>query len=149
MAGEHCSDGGLPARLRGREGGHLYGGPVFAAAAGADLDLALLEPADDWLPRLPDEFRRRDIALTSLGEARWSRAPMFVKQPWDKDLLNMCADSLPSAVVVDVGLAGNADRGDEHWAVVEVARPPRHVRNCMGRVVPDTGCGGPASAGLP
>jgi hypothetical protein len=196
MAVEHCSDGSLPARLRGCEGGHLYGGPVFAAAVGADLDLALLEPADDWLPRLPEEFRRRDIALTSLGEARWSRTPMFVKQPRDKDLpaavyadgsrlpvtdrlaahtpvlvsdivtfvveyrlfvldatihaasryatfgrldpapldrdehkpavlafanelLNACAGSLPSAVVVDVGLAGNADRGDEHWAVVE------------------------------
>jgi ATP-grasp domain, R2K clade family 2 len=34
-------------------------------------------------------------------------------------LLDACADSLPSAVVVRVGLASNADRGDEHWAVVE------------------------------
>jgi hypothetical protein len=34
-------------------------------------------------------------------------------------LLDACAHSLPSAVVVRVGLASNADRGDEHWAVVE------------------------------
>ncbi|MET8043694.1 hypothetical protein ABZU25_22865 [Micromonospora sp. NPDC005215] len=34
-------------------------------------------------------------------------------------LLGACAASLPSAVVVDVGLASNADRGDEHRAVVE------------------------------
>jgi hypothetical protein len=34
-------------------------------------------------------------------------------------LLDARADSLPSAVVVDVGLASNADRGDEHWTVVK------------------------------
>ncbi|MFD0592464.1 hypothetical protein ACFQZ4_07755 [Catellatospora coxensis] len=34
-------------------------------------------------------------------------------------LLDACADGLPSAVVVDVGLAADADRGEEHWAVVE------------------------------
>jgi hypothetical protein len=34
-------------------------------------------------------------------------------------LLDACADGLPSAVVVDVGLAADPDRGDEHWAVVE------------------------------
>ncbi len=34
-------------------------------------------------------------------------------------LLDACADSLPRAVVVRVGLASNADRGDEHWALVE------------------------------
>jgi hypothetical protein len=196
MAVERCSEDAAPARLRGAAGGHLYGGPTFAAALSAELDLALLEPADDWLPRLPAEYLRRDVELTSLGEARWSRTPMFVKQPRDKDLpagvyadgsrlpstdrlaadtpvlvgeivtfvveyrlfvldatvhavsryatfgrldpapldsdahkpavldfaaglLSSCADSLPSAVVVDVGLTSNADRGDEHWAVVE------------------------------
>ncbi|UWZ59813.1 ATP-grasp domain-containing protein [Dactylosporangium aurantiacum] len=196
MTVEHCSDSTVPARLRGCDGGHLYGGPAFAAAVGADLDLALLEPADDWLPGLPEEFRWRDITLTSLGEARWARTPMFVKQPRDKDLaaavyadgsrlpgtdrlaadtpvlvsdivtfvveyrlyvldgtvhaasryatfgrldpapldrdgqscavlafandlLDACADSLPSGVVVDVGLASDPDTGDEHWAVIE------------------------------
>lgn len=34
-------------------------------------------------------------------------------------LLSTCADGLPGAVVVDIGRARNADRGDEHWAVVE------------------------------
>lgn len=186
----------VPARLRGTTAAHLYGGPLFAGAVAADLDLALLEPDDDWLARLPYEYRHRDIALTTLGEARWSRIPMFVKQPREKNLpagvyadgsclpgadrlpadtsvlvseivtflveyrlfvldatvhaagryatygrldpapldacphrtavldfaaglLGACADGLPSAVVVDVGLASNADRGDEHWAVVE------------------------------
>jgi hypothetical protein len=34
-------------------------------------------------------------------------------------LLDACADTLPSAVVVDVGLASNADTGEERWTVVE------------------------------
>ncbi|GAA3276707.1 ATP-grasp domain-containing protein [Dactylosporangium vinaceum] len=196
LAVEPCPDGRVPVRLRGRDGGHLYGGPAFAATVGADLDLALLEPADDWLPGLPAAFRGRDIVLSTLGEARWSRTPAFVKQPRDKELpaavyadgsrlpgpgrlaadtpvlisevvtfvveyrlfvldatvhaagryatfgrldpapldgdahrsavlafagelLAACAGSLPSAVVVDVGLAADPDRGDERWAVVE------------------------------
>ncbi|SCL29150.1 protein of unknown function [Micromonospora pallida] len=196
MAVEHLSSPVVPARLQHSAGGHLYGGPTFAAAVAPDLDLVPLEPADDWLPQLPYEYTHRDIALTTLGEARWSRTPMFVKPPRDKTLpagvyvdgsrlpgderypadtpvlvseivtflveyrlfvldgmvhaasryavngrldpapldacahraavldfaaglLDACADSLPSAVVVDVGLASNADRGDEHWAVVE------------------------------
>ncbi|MER7334609.1 MULTISPECIES: ATP-grasp domain-containing protein [unclassified Micromonospora] len=196
LAVEQLSGPVVPARLRRAVGGHLYGGPNFAGALAADLDLALLEPADGWLAQLPYEYTHRDITLTTLGEARWSRTPMFVKPPRDKiltagvyadgsrlpgnerypadtpvlvseivtflaeyrlfvldatvhaasryatngrldpapldacahgaavlefaaSLLDACADRLPSAVVVDVGLASNADRGDEHWAVVE------------------------------
>jgi hypothetical protein len=196
MAVERFRGGSVPDRLRGVAGAHLYGGPRFAAVVADDLGIALLEPADDWLARLPAEFVRRDIVLTSLGEARWSRTPMFVKQPRDKTLpagvyadgsrlpgadvlpadtevlvseivtfaveyrlfvldgavhtasryarfgrldpaplegdphepavrdfaatlLGAVAGTLPSAVVIDVGLACDADRGDEHWAVVE------------------------------
>ncbi|GAB3846082.1 ATP-grasp domain-containing protein [Dactylosporangium cerinum] len=217
MAVEQLTGTAVPDRLRRLGDGHLYGGPTFAAAVAADLDLALLEPADDWLARLPYHFVHRDISITTLGEARWSRTPMFVKPPRDKwlpaavyadgsrlpadgrhpadtpvlvsgivtflveyrlfildgtvhaasryathgrldpaplsggphlsgphvsgphvsgprlsvdphrdavldfaaRLLYACAGSLPSAVVVDVGLASDADRGDEHWAVVE------------------------------
>ncbi|MGC5322394.1 ATP-grasp domain-containing protein [Micromonospora arida] len=196
LAVEHLPSPSVPAQLRQARGGHLYGGPNFAAAVASDLDLALLEPADDWLVQLPYEYTRRDITLTTLAEARWLRTPTFVKPPRDKtltagvyadgsrlpraeryhpdtpvlvseivtflveyrlfvldatvhaasryatngrldpapldagphraavldfaaSLLGACAASLPSAVVVDVGLASNADRGDEHWAVVE------------------------------
>ncbi|MEV4412592.1 ATP-grasp domain-containing protein [Catellatospora sp. NPDC049609] len=196
MAVEQLAGPVVPDRLRRAPGGHLYGGPIFAGAVAADLDLVLLEPADDWLARLPYEYSRREVTLTTLGEARWSRTPMFVKQPRDKtlpagvyvdgsrlpgdhvlsadtavlvadivtflaeyrlfvldatvhaasryavngrlgpasldacrhrdavldfaeSLLKGCADSLPSAVVVDVGLVSDADRGEEHWAVVE------------------------------
>lgn len=193
---ERLSSPVVPARLRHGLGGHLYGGPIFAGAVAADLDLALLEPDDDCLARLPYEYTHRDVALTTLGEARWSRTPMFVKPPRDKSLtagvyadgsrlpgnerypastpvlvseivtflveyrlfvldaavhtasryathgrldpapldtcrhhtavldfaaslLGACADTLPSAVVVDIGLTSNADSGEEHWAVVE------------------------------
>ncbi|MEV0457386.1 ATP-grasp domain-containing protein [Catellatospora methionotrophica] len=186
----------VPDRLRHAAGAHLYGGPVFAGAVADDLGLALLEPDDDWLVRLPHAFTHREIALTTLGEARWSRTPMFVKPPRDKnlpaavyadgsrlpgvdslpadtavlvsdivtflveyrlfvldgivhdgsryayhgrldpmpldtcahraavlafaaELLDACAESLPSAVVVDVGLVSDPDRAEEHWAVVE------------------------------
>lgn len=196
LAVERFVTGAVPARLRGVAGGHLYGGPRFAGVVVDDLGIALLEPADDWLTGLPAEFLRRDVTLTSLGEARWSRTPMFVKQPREKELpagvyadggrlpgvdvlpadtevlvseivtfvaeyrlfvldatvhaasryatfgrldpapldddpresavldfaaglLAAVGDGLPSAVVVDVGLAADADRGDENWAVVE------------------------------
>jgi hypothetical protein len=193
---ERLSSSVVPARLRHVVGGHFFGGPIFAGVVAADLDLALLEPDDDWLTRLPSEYTHRDITLTSLGEARCARTPMFVKPPRDKTLtagvyadgsrlpgndrypastpvlvseivtflveyrlfvldgavhtasryatggrldpaplgtcqdrtavldfaarlLDGCADTLPSAVVIDVGLASNADSGEEHWAVVE------------------------------
>jgi hypothetical protein len=196
LAVEQLPGPAVPPRLRHAAGGHLYGGPALASAVAPDLDVALLEPTDDWLTSLPFEYTQRDIALTTLGEARWSRTPVFVKPPRDKtltagvyadgsrlpgndrypastpvlvseivtflaeyrlfvldgavhaasryathgrldpapldacshrdavrdfaaELLDASADSLPSAVVVDVGLASNPDRGDEHWAVVE------------------------------
>lgn len=196
LAVEQLSAPVVPTRLHHARSGHLYGGPVFAGAVAPGLELALLEPHDGWLAQLPHEYTRRDIALSTLGEARWSRTPMFVKPSRDKtlpagvyadgsrlpgnerypadtpvlmsdivtflveyrlfvldatvhaasryaingrldqapleacahegavlgfaaDLLDACADTLPSAVVVDVGLVSNADRGTEHWAVVE------------------------------
>jgi hypothetical protein len=54
--------------------------PLFAEAYG----LTLLEPAIDWLPRLPPEYRRRDVALTTLADARTLAEPRFVKPPNDK-----------------------------------------------------------------
>ena len=86
MAVEQLPSPVVPDRLRHAVGGHLYGGPTFAGTVAVDLDLALLEPTDDWLTRLPYEYTRRDITFTTLGEARWSRTPMFVKPPRDKTL---------------------------------------------------------------
>ncbi|MFD8786252.1 ATP-grasp domain-containing protein [Kitasatospora sp. NPDC059599] len=79
-------------RLAGRPV-HWYGGPLTAARIAAPLGLALLEPEDDWLARLPEEFTRRRIELTTLAEAWTLRHPAFVKPPADK--------SLPPAVYPD------------------------------------------------
>lgn len=171
---------------------YLYGGPRYCDWAREFLHVSPIEPTDDWLPRLPWRFRRRDIALTTLGEARRRSALAFVKAPREKDfeagfynsdalprgndeqlllvsevvsfvreyrllvldgavtagsrymssgrldvrplqedvdaadvmdfaraLLADAADSLPSAVTLDVGWAEHADRGDGGWAVVE------------------------------
>src|SRR5690349_660129 len=58
---------------------HLYGGPRFAARTASGRGIAPLEPADAWLTTLPAEFRRRDVELMSMGDARWLRDPVFVK----------------------------------------------------------------------
>lgn len=55
-------------------------GPTLAAQFG----LRLLEPPDDWLPRLPDEYRRRAATLTTFAEARTLSTPAFIKPPNSK-----------------------------------------------------------------
>jgi hypothetical protein len=54
-------------------------GPMIAE----QLGLALPEPPQDWLPRLLDEYRQRDVQLATLGAAR-GLLPAFVKPPNDK-----------------------------------------------------------------
>lgn len=57
----------------------LYG-PTIATALG----LRLLEPDEDWLTKLPHEFRKRNVTLSTLGQARHLVEPSFVKPPNDK-----------------------------------------------------------------
>ncbi|MDH6115761.1 hypothetical protein ABH930_006250 [Kitasatospora sp. GAS204A] len=86
-------DGPLaPGELTGRIV-HWYGGPLLADRIAGRLDLALLEPADDWLSGLPEEFTGRRIELTTLSEAWTARRPLFVKPPSDKQF--------PAAVYAD------------------------------------------------
>ncbi|MFF1558143.1 ATP-grasp domain-containing protein [Streptomyces sp. NPDC058279] len=75
--------------------GQVYwrGGPAAAGRVGAGLGLGLLEPPDDWLVRLPERFIRRRVQLTTLGAARGSAGPAFVKPPREK--------SFPAAVYPD------------------------------------------------
>ncbi|MEV7617713.1 ATP-grasp domain-containing protein [Streptomyces sp. NPDC089799] len=77
----------------GRRGGHYYGGPAFAARVVDDLEVALLEPADDWLTTVPSHCTGRRIAMATMGEARRLSRPAFVKPPTDK--------SFPAAVYAD------------------------------------------------
>lgn len=62
----------------------LYVEALFAPSIAKQLDLQLLDPEPDWLVRLPDEFRKRDVLLTVLREARSFQEPRFVKPPNDK-----------------------------------------------------------------
>lgn len=62
----------------------IYVEALFAPAIAASLNRQLLDPPEDWLPRLPYEYRQRTIRLTTLGEARQLETPAFVKPPNDK-----------------------------------------------------------------
>ncbi|MGW3340678.1 ATP-grasp domain-containing protein [Streptomyces sp. NPDC001009] len=76
-----------------RRGGHYYGGPAFAARVVDALEVALLEPSDEWLTTLPYEYTGRRITMATLGEARGLSRPAFVKPP--------SAKSFPAAVYAD------------------------------------------------
>ena len=62
----------------------LYVEALFGPTLADELGVQLLEPPDDWLVRLPAEYRLRDIRLTTMAEARASSSPAFVKPPADK-----------------------------------------------------------------
>lgn len=74
----------VPEHLRTLPDPVLYGEALFGPALAEQLGLVLLNPPEDWLVRLPEEFRLRDIVLTTLGTARASLHRAFVKPPNDK-----------------------------------------------------------------
>ncbi|MGW2661374.1 ATP-grasp domain-containing protein [Nocardia tengchongensis] len=57
----------------------FYGEPLFVEAVAAQVGVVLLDAPEDWLPRLPYSLRRREICVSTLGEARNSADPVFVK----------------------------------------------------------------------
>jgi hypothetical protein len=62
----------------------LYLEALFGQTLAAEFGLQLLEPPLDWLPRLPMEYRQREIVLTTLA-ASWERLELaFIKPPNDK-----------------------------------------------------------------
>lgn len=80
----------LPARdaagaARERRGGHYYyGGPGFARRVVDGLEVALLEPSDEWLTTLPHAYTGRRVTMATLNEARALSRPAFVKPPSGK-----------------------------------------------------------------
>lgn len=62
----------------------FYGETLLADAVAEDLGIALLEPTDDWLPRLPERHRKRDVRLSTLGEAMAIEGRVFVKPTDEK-----------------------------------------------------------------
>ncbi len=57
-------------------------GPMIAESLG----LRLHEPPMDWLPRLPEKYRRRTVELMTVGAARTIMKPAFMKPPNTKGL---------------------------------------------------------------
>ena len=71
----------------------LYLEALMAEAIAQQLGVSLINPSDDWLTTLPEEYRKRWIYLTTLQEIRrysreeiTSRSPItaFMKPPNDK-----------------------------------------------------------------
>ncbi|MGH7143821.1 MAG: ATP-grasp domain-containing protein [Planctomycetota bacterium] len=61
---------------------HVEG--IFGPALAQQFGRRLLAIPEDWLPRLPQKYRRRSIFMTTLGEARKRTEPAFIKPPNDK-----------------------------------------------------------------
>lgn len=62
----------------------IYGEPLLCSLLSQRLNLALDQPALDWLPNLPRTMRKRDVRLTSLGEARAVTRRAFIKPAEEK-----------------------------------------------------------------
>jgi hypothetical protein len=76
----------------------LYVEALFAPTVAQTLGLQLLDLAEDWLVRLPEEYRKRMVSLMTMGEARNLTVPSFVKPPNDKLFtarVHATGDSLP------------------------------------------------------
>jgi hypothetical protein len=74
----------IPEHLRTVSDPVLYCEALFGPTLAEQLGLDLLSPPDDWLVRLPYEYKQRHIALCTLGEARAIAEPRFTKPPNDK-----------------------------------------------------------------
>lgn len=81
---ERLANWQIPEELRVAEQPVLYAEALMAPMLAEQLRLQLSQPTEDWLVRLPYEFRRREIELSTLGAARQRLLPAFIKPPNDK-----------------------------------------------------------------
>ncbi len=80
----------------------LYLEALFGQTLAAQFGLQLLEPAIDWLPNLPLEYRQRQVSLTTLAACADLVEPAFIKPPNDK--------SFPAKVYLATELPTEYDR---------------------------------------
>jgi hypothetical protein len=59
----------------------LFAEPLFNQAVSEQLGLAVIEPPEDFLISLPQEYVRRRVRLTTASEARTLPGPVFLKPP--------------------------------------------------------------------
>ncbi len=57
----------------------IYGEALFVEAIADQLGRPLVQPALDWLARLPAPLGRRALEYTTLGDARLRPGPVFIK----------------------------------------------------------------------
>ena len=81
---ERLSSWRIPPDLRTVPEPVVYVEALMAPTLAAEFGITLIEPPEDWLTRLPDEYRQRAVQLTTLGAARTNPNPRFVKPPNDK-----------------------------------------------------------------
>lgn len=74
----------IPDHLKTLDAPVLYGEALFGPDLAEQLGIRLLSPPEDWLVRLPHEYRLREIHLSTLGKARQIGTPHFIKPPNDK-----------------------------------------------------------------
>lgn len=91
----------VPDRLQVLSDVALYVEALFGPTIADQFGIELLSPPEDWLVRLPFEYKLRNIQLTTLGVARRSEAIAFVKPPNDK--------SFPASVYVGSSLPSEYD----------------------------------------
>ncbi len=103
----------VPDDLRSVSEPVLYLESLFGPTLAEQFGLRLLEPAIDWLPRLPEQFRKRRVSLMKLREARALTEPAFMKPPNDK--------SFPARVYTGADLPSGYDE-DSPILVAEVVR---------------------------
>lgn len=81
---ERLSSWHIPEHLLGVPEPVLYVEVVFAPSFAEAFGVRLVEPPADWLTTLPEEYRRREVRLSTVKEARQLSGKMFVKPPNDK-----------------------------------------------------------------
>ena len=59
----------------------LFAEPLFNDAVAEQLGLQVVEPPEDFLARLPEEYVKRQVRLTTALEARTLPGPVFLKPP--------------------------------------------------------------------
>lgn len=118
-AAERLSSWRVPETLRSAPEPVLYLEALFGPTLAEQFGLRLLEPAEDWLPRLPEEYRKRRVSLTTLRAARALAQPAFVKPPNDK--------SFPARVYTGADLPDGYDE-DMPVLVAEVVEWEKEFR---------------------
>jgi hypothetical protein len=63
----------------------VYAEPLLASHIAQTLGLELLGPTIDWLPSIPEGWRKRSVLLATMKEARDCMEPQFIKSAAGKE----------------------------------------------------------------